>query len=134
MKKSILFVLLYVFVVLNFNCFAQTPKAEVLYFKANLPCCQGKACNLLEADVRSVVQKLYPNSEVEFRVIRLADETNKPLIDKFNAKSQTVVIVGKNKKGEKSMDISDIVRNYNMNKNMAEFESAMKNKFAEFFK
>ncbi|HPD64284.1 MAG TPA: hypothetical protein P5050_02260 [Bacteroidia bacterium] len=131
MKKL---VLLFPLSLLIFTQFSFAQKAEVLYFKADLACCQAKACNALENDVKTVVQKLYPGGEVVFKTLRLADPANKPQVDKFNAKSQTVVIVAKTKKGEKTLDITDIVRNYNISKDMAVFEANMKKKFEEILK
>ncbi|MBC8343977.1 MAG: hypothetical protein ISR55_09615 [Bacteroidetes bacterium] len=135
MKKSILVISSFL-VILSLNLKAQTNsvKAEVLYFKANLACCQAKACNALEGDIRSVVEKLYPSGDVVIKVIRLADPANKALVEKFSAKSQTVVIVSKNKKTEKTVDVSEIIRNYSTNKDRASFETEINNRITEVMK
>lgn len=106
--------------------FAQTNKKsiEVLYFKANLACCKAKACNALEADIQAMIQKNFPDGNVIFKEIKLAEDTNKVLVEKYKAQSQTVVLVKKKGKKELSGDISDIVKQYLLDKNMEQFETA----------
>ncbi len=90
------------------NSFGQ--KAELLYFKANLPCCRAKSCNQLENNLKSIVENNFSNDEVTFQRVKLADENNKELVNEYNARSQTVIIEA-NKKS-KSLDISDMVARY----------------------
>ncbi|HOU27338.1 MAG TPA: hypothetical protein PLD76_04720 [Paludibacteraceae bacterium] len=86
-------------------------KAEVLYFKADMPCCKARACNNLEADIKAVVEKNYPKGDVVFKQVRIADEANKALVEKHQAKAQTIVIVGKKKKKkQQAIDVSEVVR------------------------
>ena len=66
-------------------------KAEVLYFKADMPCCKARACNNLEADIKAVVEKNYPKGDVVFKQVRIADEANKALVEKHQAKAQTII-------------------------------------------
>lgn len=110
---------------------AMAQKAEVLYFKAELPCCPGRACNELEADVKAAIEKNFRADEVVFKQVRIADENNKPLVETHKAKSQTVVIVPKN---GTAIDISDIVRSYNRNKNKVELENNLLTKINESIK
>ena len=112
MKKLIL--ILTITLLTTITIFAQTAKSsvEVLYFKANLACCKAKSCNVLEADIKDIIEKSYPTGNVVFKEVKLTDEANKALVEKYNAKSQTVIIVKKKKKKETSTDVSDIVQNY----------------------
>lgn len=104
---------------------------EVLYFKANLCRCKAGACNALQADVDSVIVKYFQNENIEFKVIKLADAENKELVSRFNAKSQTVVIISRKKKKENVVDVSAIVANYSKTKDKTKFEAEMKDKIIE---
>ena len=106
-------------------------KAEVLYFKANLPCCLAVACNNLEADLRSAVESNFPNGEVIVTTIRLSDQNNKGLVEKFNAKSQTVVVVSKNPENKIVTDVSALVMSYARNNNKEGFEKELIAKISE---
>jgi hypothetical protein len=114
MKRSIVF-LMVIALFTGIEGIAQ--KAEVLYFKANLACCQARSCDAIESDVKAAVEKSFTNGEVLFKVLKLADAANKELVEKYHAKSQTVVVVATKRKKETSVDISDIVRDYSRNRN-----------------
>lgn len=118
MKKSISVLFILTFTVLT--SFAQ--KAEVLYFKANLACCAGKACANLEGQVKAVVDKNFKATEVAFKTVMLADSANTALVNKFSAKSQTVVVVQTKKKKALSKDVSELVKNFSRTKDEAAFE------------
>lgn len=135
MKKSI-FMLVVAMITIVGSTHAQFSKNEtgILYFKANLSCCKARACNALEADVRSVIEKYFADKNISFKVVKLADEANKALIEKYNAKSQTVVIVKKKKRKETVTDVSAIVRNYAIKKDKEMFEKELKNKISECLK
>ncbi|OIP02067.1 MAG: hypothetical protein AUJ97_06420 [Bacteroidetes bacterium CG2_30_32_10] len=109
MKKTIFLLTIAIFS--GMMLFAQSKKSsiEVLYFKANLACCKAKACNVLESDIQNIITKNYPDGSVKFTEVKLVDVANKDLIDKYNAKSQTVIIVKKTKKKETFVDVSDLV-------------------------
>ncbi len=113
--------------------FGQSNKTstEVLYFKANLCKCKAGACNALQADVDSVIVKYFQKENIEFKVIKLADEANKELVSRFNAKSQTVVIISKKKKKENVIDASAIVADYSKTKDKVRFEAEMRKKISE---
>ncbi|MFO8066263.1 MAG: hypothetical protein R6U11_01645 [Bacteroidales bacterium] len=117
MRKNLLTIILLAFI--SIASFGQ--KAEVLYFKANLPCCPAKACNQLEADIKEIIKNNFSDDEVIFKTIKIADKKNSELINKHNAKSQTVVIVS----GETAIDVSDIVKTYSRKKNKEEFKSKL---------
>jgi len=135
MKKSI-FMLVVAMITIVGATHAQSSKneTEILYFKANLSCCKARACNALEADVISVIEKYFADKNISFKVVKLADEANKALIEKYNAKSQTVVIVKKKKKKETATDVSEIVHDYAINKDKEKFEKELKNKISECLK
>jgi uncharacterized lipoprotein YehR (DUF1307 family) len=118
MRKSFLLFVLAVFI----SATTVAQKAEVLYFKANLTCCQAKACYTLESDVKAVVEKNFPSSKVVFKEVKIADEANKELVEKYHAKSQTVVMVIKKRKKEKVVDLSAVVRQYARSSNKDDFE------------
>jgi hypothetical protein len=109
-------------------------KVEVIYFKAELACCKAKACNALEEEVKAVVEKNFASDKVAFSEVKLADEQNKELVEKHNAKSQTVVIVSKKRKKEIVIDVSDIVRNFSRSQNKTEFEKELVTKINEILK
>lgn len=131
MKKIILFLTLSI---VTIGVFAQKHKAEVLYFKAQLSCCQATACNNLEQEVKSIIEKNFTKGEVSFKQIALADTNNKALVDKYNAKSQTVVIVNPKKKSNNSVDVSDVVRRYARTDDKATFEKELVAKLQESIK
>jgi len=122
-----------VFMAISVITSAQSNKKsiEVLYFKANLACCKARACNALQADVDSVLIKYFSDKMIEFKVIRLADEANKDLVAKYNAKSQTVVIIKKKGKKESATDVSFIVQEYARTYDKEKFENELKEKISE---
>ena len=125
--KKIILISLVALLAISGTLFAQSNKksVEVLYFKANLACCKAKACNALEGNIKSIIDKNYPNGNVNFKVVKLADEANKEMVDKYKAQSQTVVIVSKKKKKEVSVDVSDLVNTYAKDNDQAKFEMAL---------
>lgn len=133
MKRTLLLIMVILLTLSTGIVLAQSNKksTEVLYFKANLCKCKAGACNALQADVDSVLIKYFKDENIQFKVIKLADEANKDLVAKYNAKSQTVIIVCKRKKKENSIDVSDIVANYSRTKDKAKFENEMKEKINE---
>jgi len=125
MKKATLFL---AFLMISASAlFAQSTKgkAEVLYFKANLACCKAKACNVLEADVKSIVEKNYTKGNVVFKVVKIAEESNKALVEKYQAVSQTVIVVKKKKKNDTSINVTDIVKNYMLDQNKETLEKEL---------
>jgi len=121
-----------VFVALMATVITFGQKAEVLYFKANLACCQARACNELEKEVKDAIEAGFPGGDVLFRVIKLADKENAELVSKYNAKSQTLVVVAKpEKQPEKSEDISDLLRRFQRNRDKGNFEKEISTKIKE---
>lgn len=121
------------FILLASNA-ALAQKAEVLYFKAELSCCQAKSCNALEGVIKEIVEKNFKSETVNFKEVKLSDESNKDLVEKHNAKSQTVVIVAKKKKKETVVDVTDIIRTYSRNQNKDELEKQLLAKINESMK
>ncbi len=104
-------------------CFFAGPNfsqnVEVLYFKANLACCHARACNHLENQIKQVVEENFDKNQVKFKTIRLIDRHNAELVEKYNARSQTVIIVNSE---DNSIDASQMVLNFRRTRNSAEFE------------
>lgn len=122
MKKLLL---ISVTILMTLTILAASPKkgVEVLYFKAQLSCCQARACNTLENDIKTLIAANFDASKVTFTEILLTDEKNKALIEQYKAKSQTVVVV--NAKKKKTIDVSDLVRTYLRNGDKATFEKEL---------
>ena len=116
--------------------FAQHKKSgvEVLYFKANLACCKGRACNTLEAQVKEIVERNWTDGSVTFRQVKLSDTLNNELIKKYNAKSQTLVIVKTKRKKVTSLDASPILRDFATNRDTLMFEKNLIDKVNEVIK
>lgn len=134
MKKQLL--ILVIAVMAGVSVFAQTNKKciEVLYFKANLACCKAKACNMLESEIQAIIEKTYTDGSVLFKEVKLADDSNMVLVEKYKAQSQTVVLVKKRKGKEISADISDLVKQYLTDKDKEKFEVALIEKINAFKK
>lgn len=110
---------------------ASAQKAEVMYFKAELACCRARACDMLESDVKAVIESNFTNGDVKFSAVKLSDEANKSLVEKLNARSQSVVIMAKNGSSETVVDVSDIVRNYSRSRDKATLEKDLLAKVSE---
>jgi len=134
--KNKITLLVPVLLMLSVFTFGQSAKKniEVLYFKANLACCKAKACDALQKDVESAVTNYSSKENIGFRVVKLVDAANKDLVEKYQAKSQTVVIVKTKGKKETFADVSDIVQEYSKTKNKDQFEIAMTGKLNEILK
>ncbi len=127
MKK--LFTVICVSLLIGASAFAQ--KAEVLYFKAELGCCQARACNALESDVKSIIESHFNDRDVQFVTVKISDEANMELVEKHNAKSQTVVITVKKRRRETIVDLSDIVSAYSRNRDKETLEKELIAKISE---
>jgi len=134
--KKIPFLLLLSFVLMAAMASAKEKKnvIEVLYFKANLACCKAKACNALEGKVKEIVDKNWADGSVTFRQVKLTDSTNTELVKKYNAQSQTLILVKTNKKKEVSLDISAILQEYAKTNDAQKFETDFTAKINEFIK
>jgi len=98
---------------------------EVFYFKANLACCKARACNALEADVQRIIEQNFPNGEVSFTEVKLADPENAELVERFGAGSQTLIVISQKKKKENVADLSDVLKQYNRNLNIKILETEL---------
>jgi len=128
MKKVIIILALSIATI---SVYAQKNKVEVLYFKAQLACCKAAACNNLEAEIKGIIEKNFAKKNVTFKQVSLADQANKALVEKYDAKSQTVVLVTTKKKKETSVDVSDIVRKYTKTGDKEAFEKELTGKINE---
>ncbi|MDA3818926.1 MAG: hypothetical protein PF590_00415 [Candidatus Delongbacteria bacterium] len=115
--KKLNVIILIAFMAIACTGFAQQNTGEVLFFKAELSCCKARACEQLEKDIKSMVEESFSDNELAFRSVKIADKENKALVNKYNAKSQTVVVVADKKGKEKSIDISDLVARYQKTQN-----------------
>ena len=131
MKKVTLLFALVILSATNLMAQSGKGKVEVLYFKANLACCKARACNALETDIQTILQKNFADSSVVLKEIKLSDSANKALIEKYKAQSQTVIILKSKKKKETSADVSDIVKTYVQNQNKEALEQALLAKINE---
>jgi hypothetical protein len=131
--KKILFILLLAIIAGTATTFAQQKKGgiEVLYFKANLACCKARACNTLESQVKGIIEKNWADGSVTFRQVKLSDTLNNELIKKYNAQSQTLVIVKTKKKKATSVDASSILQEFARNNDAAAFEKNLIGKVNE---
>ncbi|MCL2329531.1 MAG: hypothetical protein FWC39_13610 [Bacteroidetes bacterium] len=127
-------IILFALGIATMSVYAQKNSVEVLYFKAQLTCCKAASCNNLEGEVKSIIEKNFAGKAVTFKQVPLADEANKALVEKYNAKSQTVVLVVTKKKTETSVDVSDIVRRYARSDDKAAFEKELTAKINEALK
>jgi len=130
MKKTIVILILALMAGLTVSA----QKAEIMYFKADLACCRERACNDLESEVKAVIESNFKNGDVKFSSIKISDEANKGLVEKFNARSQTVVVVAKKRRDETVVDVSDIVRNFSRNRDKALLEKELLAKVSECIK
>jgi hypothetical protein len=118
MKKTLIFSTLFLLSTLA----AVAQKTEVLYFKAELGCCMARACDALQNDIKTVIEKHYDAKSVVFKEVRLNNPANKQLIEKYKAKSQTVIIV-KNGDTESFKDLSPVARKHLRLGNIEELET-----------
>ncbi len=129
MKKINLFITI-AFLAFSGISFGQSQKnTEVLFFKPNLSCCKARACDKLAGNIKKIVETNFPAKEIVFHTILIAKQENKGLVDKYNVKSQKVVVVKNRMLGkDKVVDISDIVAKYPRAKNKEEAEKEIVDK------
>jgi len=132
-KVSSLFILFAIVAFSATNLLASgKAQTEVLYFKDQLGCCQARSCDALEKNVKEFIEKNFSSDQVAYKQVDLKDKANAELVKKHKAKSQTVVVITKNKKGaEKAVDISDVIRNYNRSRSLENLEKELVEKIKE---
>jgi hypothetical protein len=116
MKKAIVIFLVAIIATVSI----QAQKAEVLYFKADLGCCNARTCDQLETEIKNIVESNFADKGVIFKQVKISDEANKSLVEKHKARSQTVVVVSG--KGKKEIDASHIITAYLRSRNKANLE------------
>jgi len=99
---------------------------EVLYFKADLACCQARACDALQKDIENTLQSVFNEENITFKVVKLADEANNDLVESYDAKSQTLVCIKTKRKKSSSVDLSEIVRHYRIHRDKEKLAIALK--------
>jgi hypothetical protein len=125
MKTRTLFIAILVLFSMGLSAQKKGTSVEVLYFKAQLACCQARSCSVLESDVQKVVETHFKDKNVKFKEVKLRDPESAELVKAHNARSQTVVLVATRKKKSQSVDITDLVAQYNRNKDFATFEKEL---------
>jgi len=121
MKKLMLLMVVTIFAVTTLTA----QKAEVLYFKANLACCKARACVSLQKEVQGIIEANFPAKDLVYKTVQLEEAANKQLVEKHKARSQTLVLVVKKRRGETVVDLSDLVRKYQRDRNKADFEKEL---------
>lgn len=134
MKKMISLLLVVLFATTFVKAQSGNAKVEVLYFKANLTCCKARTCNAIEADIKSLVESKYADGKVVFKQVKIADSLNAPLVSKYNAQSQSVIIRKITTKKDVYFDASDIVKQYYVDLKKDVFEQQFLAKVNELLK
>ncbi|MDD3875575.1 MAG: hypothetical protein PHT69_03085 [Bacteroidales bacterium] len=120
MKKT--FLVLFTMSLIGLSSYAQ--KVEVLYFKADLACCAARACANLEGQVKAVVEENFNNRDVVFKSIRIADPENAALIEKYSARSQTVIIRSLKRRSVNFTDATTMVRDFSRSQDQEAFKQS----------
>jgi hypothetical protein len=110
---------------------ASAQKMEILYFKADMACCRAAACDALENEIKNIFESHFKNADIQFKSVRISDASNKALVEKYNAGSQTVVVVTTQRRNEISTDITDLIRTYSRSRNKANLETELTARLAE---
>lgn len=115
------------FLLIALISYAQSnPIVEVLFFKTNLTCCAAHTCTTLTGDVKKVVETNFSSKKVVYKEINVKEDKNRALVKKFNAKHQNVFVVVTKKGKETVIDVTDLVAEFNSNKDYAAFEKKLK--------
>lgn len=128
--KKLSIIIIALFVSLTAMSQSSTKKVEVLYFKAQLSCCQAKACNNLENTAKEIVTRNFSSDKVVFKTIIIADQANSELVKKYNAKSQTFIIV----KNKKSIDLSKDLAKFARDNDKEAFEKTVVSQIKTYIK
>jgi hypothetical protein len=78
-----------------------------------------------------LIEQKFPDKSVVFKRIKITDEANKSLVEKYKAESQTVIICRKKRSKELFVDVSEIVKEYAYNEDKTYFEREMMSKINE---
>ena len=105
--------LMLIMLIVSSSAFSQSKNksVEVLYFKAKQCACKTRACNALENQVKTIIGENFPDTNIGFKRVWLNDKENAGLIEKYQAKPQTVVLVKTRRKKEWNTDLSEPVKN-----------------------
>lgn len=132
MKKITLLITAF-FLLFSVAVFPQSRKkqVEVLYFKAKQCACRTRVCNALENQVKLIIEKNFADENIIFKRVWLNNKENTALIEKYQAKSQTVVLVKTKRKKEWSTDLTGLVKNLTIMGEREKAETDLINKIAE---
>lgn len=132
MKRISLFMMV-ALIAISTAVFSQSKNksVEVLYFKAKQCACKSMTCNALEDQIKALIEKDFSGEIIEFKRVWLNEKENEALIAKYNAESQTVVMVTTKKNKETVTDLTEVVHKFSLDRNQEEFENGMKSMIAE---
>jgi len=134
MKNPLILLTIALLSVVMVSAQSNKKKTEVLYFKANLCACKARVCTAIGNDIKTIIEKYYPDSSVKFREVKLTDEENNEMVTKYKARSQSLIIVKQKRKKEFFVDVSDIVQAYGQNQDKVVFEKTLQLKINEIKK
>ena len=128
--KKVSIIIVALFISLAAMAQSSAKKVEVLYFKASLSCCQAKACNNLEIIAKEIIAKNFSTDKVVFKTVIISDSANNELVKKYNAKSQTFIIV----KNKKYIDLSNALAKFARDNDKEAFEKTIVSQIKTFIK
>lgn len=131
--KRISLLMMIAFMALSTSTFSQSKNksVEVLYFRTKQCACKTRASDALENKVKSLIMENYPDRNITFKQVWLNDKENAPLIEKYEAKPQTVVLVKTRRKKEWTTDLTEQVKNLSMRGKTEAAETELKTLIAE---
>jgi hypothetical protein len=111
--KQISFFMMVALIAISTAAFSQSKDktVEVLYFKAKQCACKTRVCDALEGQIKTLIEKDFPGENIEFKRVWLNDKENATLIEKYNAKAQTVVMVNTKRNKELATDLTETIKN-----------------------
>lgn len=131
--KQISFFMMMALIAISTAAFSQSKNksVEVLYFKAKQCACKTRVCDALEGQIKTLIEKDFPGENIEFKRVWLNDKENTALIEKYQAKPQTVVLVKTKRKKEWSTDLTQQVKNLTVRGKTETAETELKTLIAE---
>lgn len=131
--KQISFFMMVALIAISTAAFSQSKDktVEVLYFKAKQCACKTRVCDALEGQIKTLIEKDFPGENIEFKRVWLNDKENATLIEKYNAKAQTVVMVNTKRNKELATDLTETIKNLGVKGKTETAEIELKTLIAE---
>jgi hypothetical protein len=131
--KQISFFMMVALIAISTAAFSQSKNksVEVLYFKAKQCACKTRVCDALEGQIKTLIEKDFPGENIEFKRVWLNDKENATLIEKYNAKAQTVVMVNTKRNKELATDLTETIKNLAVKGKTETAETELKTLIAE---